>query len=176
MDTASKPRSRAKENVVTLLAILLAIALGKLTSSRLGEVGGSAHKDNTQADISVPGMSYQGARRTVLVFLRSDCAFCAASMPFYQRLTALEHGGRSELRVVALSTETAEQTSRYLADHHLVVDEVVSLTAYPTAVPGTPTVLVVDEGGRLLGRWLGKQSQAGEREVEAILRSGLPSP
>ena len=71
---------------------------------------------------SIAGVDFTASTATVLLALRSDCRFCTASMPFYQRLLNTRPEGA---RIVVLSAESAPKSRAYLAQHGMTVDEIV---------------------------------------------------
>jgi hypothetical protein len=138
---------------------------------------------NTQSDVgnSPPGMSLKGKalggsdidwsknQQTALVVLRKDCRFCDESAPFYQRL-AKELSGQTKTHLVAVLPGSMEENKRYLKDKMLEVEDVRSASLSAMGVRGTPTLLLVDNTGKVVEEWFGKLPAAREDEVIARLK------
>lgn len=118
----------------------------------------------------LPGIAYEDASASVLLYLRSTCRFCTESMPLYRRLRELTNP-MSGLQLVAVGSESEQELNSYLAEHDLQVDRVVSFNG---VVQSTPTVVLVDHSGTVTEVWLGvQQDEAAERLLQTI-RSAVP--
>jgi hypothetical protein len=107
-----------------------------------------------------------------LVFvLSTECRFCAASAPFYQRLTTdllPKLGGR--IQTVARLPEDLVRSRDYLERQLGVrLDRIES--GITPGVPGTPTLMLTDRTGKVVAAWVGMLPVADEEQVEAVLRS-----
>lgn len=112
---------------------------------------------------ALPGVTYQSTRgqRTLVMYVSSACHFCAASMPFYEKLheSAVTQG---TTRLVAVSDEPASALSAYLRQHNVDVDKVVS---YGGRAKPTPTLVLVDSSGVIRSVWVGQQTADGEQAI-----------
>jgi hypothetical protein len=88
-------------------------------------------------------------------------------MPFYKRLSDLR---TQSLGLVVAATEPAEGLQRYLSDHGLSVDKVISTPPGQIRFRGTPAILVVDAAGVVEGSWEGLLAPARESELLAFLQ------
>jgi peroxiredoxin len=104
---------------------------------------------------------------TLVMYVRSSCQFCTASMAFYNRVAK----GKSEsARLVVVGPEPEEQLRRYLAEHGLEADQVVSVQRGLLRFAGTPTLLLLDPKGKIQRVWQGQLAAGQEGEVEESLR------
>jgi hypothetical protein len=118
---------------------------------------------------SIPGISYSQYKHTLVLSVHSSCRFCADSMPFYKTL-ATRRGSEPSFRIVAVSTEDRGRLTKYFSDHHVSVDDAVQIEASLWAdYLRTPTVLIVDQADKIVGRWTGRLPSAREAEVVAML-------
>lgn len=112
---------------------------------------------------ALPGVTYRSTRdqSTLVMYVSSACHFCAASMPFYEKLheTAVTRG---TTRLVAVSDEPASTLTAYLQQHNVDVDEVVS---YGGRAKPTPTLVLVDSSGMIRSVWVGQQGADGEQAI-----------
>lgn len=106
-----------------------------------------------------------GARGSVVLALSTNCQYCTASMPFYNRLQALDPiaSGRVRLSVMALQPEP--EVREYLASHSLTIDRIVRFPDAGVSVRGTPTLILVNAEGQVVDSWAGRLRPDEEIEV-----------
>ena len=120
----------------------------------------------------VGNLKYQEAEKTVLLFVRSTCKYCTASMPFYRELANRIAQKGVNTRLVIVGPEDEAVTKEYLDQHELSVFHVLKLGVDQSSafgVLGTPTMVVVGRDGKLLASWRGQLPKEREREVERVL-------
>jgi hypothetical protein len=100
--------------------------------------------------------------KAVVFVTESRCAFCTASMPFYERLIAL--AAASGTRVLFATPEPVTTNRTYLRDNGVLHQTPILLEELDLSVRGTPTVLVL-EGRTIKRAWLGKLTAEQEAEV-----------
>ena len=122
--------------------------------------------------VQVDGVDWAATPHTVMLVVRAQCEFCQASMPFYRRLLG-QARGRSDLRVIAASTDEPTMLKAALEREGLVVDGVIHVTPGQLHVTGVPTVLLLD-GDRVHQMWRGALGATAERDVLAVV-SGMSS-
>lgn len=112
-----------------------------------------------------------GADRTLVLALAPQCGYCTQSMPFYKRVLEERNKKGSNVKVVAAvgspEARTAEQQA--LTGAGVQVDNLVELDFSSIKVPGTPTVLLVDNQGEVLDVWVGKLTERQEKQVLSTL-------
>jgi len=114
--------------------------------------------------LTLPGMDFASADRTLVMVLSTQCHFCADSAPFYQRLVAAASRTRG-VRLVALLPQAAEEGRRFLASLGVTVNAVVQAPLTAVGTRGTPTLLLLDAQG-VVGRvWRGRLSPEAEQQV-----------
>jgi hypothetical protein len=164
-----KPRSETLANVA--LAVMCLVVTG-VTLDRY------VLRRNVQADprpgyrqgqrLSGPMRDLIGQRTavTALLVVSQNCRFCLDSVGFYRDLVAL----RSQVEPARFQTLfigfQEEDAKAFLAKNQLPTDD---LRATPTGlsehVLGTPTLLVVDGNGLIIGAWTGRLSRGQEKDV-----------
>jgi hypothetical protein len=100
-------------------------------------------------------------RQTFLLYTKSTCAYCDASMGLYREM--IEKGAR----VIAFTAEDPEFNRAYLASHKVSPERVLPLKGSGIAFRVTPSLVLVDQEGTVVRAWWGKQDRETE---EAILR------
>jgi hypothetical protein len=126
-----------------------------------------------------PGVDYAAADRTLLLFVRSTCRFCTASMPFYARIEQAVRRGHERVRLVAVSSDTRDELDGYLHQHAVQVDQTVPVdveAAGRLKIRGTPTLVLADRQGVVLETWVGLLPGAREPEVIAKVAGEIAAP
>jgi hypothetical protein len=126
-----------------------------------------------------PDVDYAAADRTLLLFVRSTCRFCTASMPFYARIEQAVRRGHERVRLIAVSSDTRDELDGYLHQHALQVDQTVPVdveTAGRLKIRGTPTLVLADKQGVVLETWVGLLPGAREPEVIAKVAGETAAP
>lgn len=116
----------------------------------------------------VPGLVLSEKTNTLLLVVRSTCRYCTASMDFYRRLRAIQESGQ-QFEVAAVGVEPKETITEYLTSHGLRLDIVAVVGSEFKPLP-TPTLLLVDGSGKVLGTWAGQLGPVQEQEVLRALR------
>ena len=116
------------------------------------------------AKLSLAGVKWEENGRTLLMVLQKGCRYCEESAGFYQRLYE-QRAGRTEPRFMALVPGERADTERYLSDHSVRVDDIISASLTDVNVAATPTLLLIDRSGRVENAWVGKLNESQEKEV-----------
>ena len=112
-----------------------------------------------------------GTSRALVVAVSPTCHFCNESMPFYKQLLDQRNQKSSPVKFIAavpFAEAKAEEAQKF-ASAGAQPDGLVQLDFAAAKVPGTPTLLLVDNSGEVLGVWVGKLEEKRQREVLAVL-------
>jgi hypothetical protein len=101
-------------------------------------------------------------RDTFLLYTRSKCAYCDASMELYRQL--IDKGAR----VIAVTAEQTEMNQSYLAGHRVRPERVLAVAGSGLRFRVTPSLVLVNRDAKVVNAWWGKQDKKTE---EAILRT-----
>ena len=124
-----------------------------------------------------PKLELAGAEQTLILFVRSGCRYCTASMPFYRQLAEAARHQAGGVRLVAVSHEPREILARYLEEHQVRVDSAVSLSPAELRhfrVNGTPTLLLVTRKQVVRKAWIGQLNEPQQRQVFASIGALQP--
>ncbi|HEX2642897.1 MAG TPA: hypothetical protein VHU81_07880 [Thermoanaerobaculia bacterium] len=112
-----------------------------------------------------------GTQSALVLAVSPTCHFCTDSIPFYKRLVDERNQKGSPVKVVVAvpATEAKDQEAKMFADAGVQPDAVVPVSFTDIKVSGTPTILHVDNQGKVLGVWVGKQDESGEKKILATL-------
>jgi hypothetical protein len=107
-------------------------------------------------------VNWHDSPKNVVLVLSTTCHFCKESSGFYRKLV---EDCRSHAKTVAFFPQTPQEAQAYLNAENVQVDEIKHADFQSLQVGGTPTLLLVDSKGIVQKVWLGKLSEAKEKEV-----------
>ena len=120
---------------------------------------------------ALDGISYDNSPLTVAVVVQSHCPYCAASIPFYQKLSKMR--ASSGFQFIAAAYEPVDTTRGYLKERGVEVDAIASLRGPEIPTTGTPTLVLIGKGGIVLDSWLGQLSASQEADVTARIAAAI---
>jgi hypothetical protein len=107
-------------------------------------------------------VNWHDSPKNVVLVLSTTCHFCKESSGFYRKLV---EDCRNHARTVAFFPQTPQEAQAYLKAEDVQVDEIKHADFHLLEIGGTPTLLLVDNKGIVQKVWLGKLSEAKEKEV-----------
>lgn len=143
--------------IVALLCLVVAI---KNFSDRNGSLN---HNIPVGTKIQVDDVSWFSHRGNLVLALSTTCHFCAESTPFYRDLVA--KCSKNHVQTIAVFPQPVAEASSYLEKNKVHVDRIVSMSLARAQISGTPTLILVDENGKVQDVWVGKLSSEREKEV-----------
>jgi thioredoxin-related protein len=114
---------------------------------------------------SIPRINLGDYQKTLVLVLNVDCGFCSRSLPFYQRViqAAAVNGNRTQ--IIALFPNAEAEVSSYITRNKLSCKYLHGVDFSKFGVDGTPTVLLADKDGKIVGSWKGQLPTNEEDEV-----------
>jgi len=159
-------------NVVVVMFAVVAIGvLVKNYFAPSAKTSVALTKGSVLPDIA--GIDYKQSSRTLILALNVDCRYCTRSVPFYNSVAEarLENAGQFNLVAVFINKDP-ELVKSYVEDKRLLVQPIAGVDLDKLGVHTTPTLILVDNAGKVLDSWRGELQPDGERELFAAL--GLP--
>ncbi|MCA1565231.1 MAG: thioredoxin fold domain-containing protein [Acidobacteria bacterium] len=165
-------KTQAKEHleVLTNLAVLLA-AVSILAVLTLNYFGGRKPVPQIVEGLqkgqqfpAIPGVDYRGSASTLLVAMSTECGYCTQSIPFYNQLADMKNTGKISLRTVALFPNLDDEVQQYTRQHQLKTDHKSSVDFGQLKLAGTPTMILVDQNGRVINFWVGALKPDAQRQ------------
>jgi hypothetical protein len=114
------------------------------------------------------GVDWSKSSQNLVLALSTGCHFCSESADFYKRL--VPSAASNGVPVLAVLPQPASDGRSYLETLGVTVPEVVQSQLSAVDVSGTPTVLLVDNQGRIRKAWVGKLGPEQEQQVMEGLR------
>jgi thioredoxin-related protein len=115
-----------------------------------------------------------GSNRALVVAVSPGCHFCNDSIPFYKNLIDQRNQKNSGVKFIAAvpASEKPEEAQKLVADETQKFtaggaqpDGMVNIDFAAIKVPGTPTLMLVDNTGKVLDVWVGKLDAKAEQKV-----------
>jgi hypothetical protein len=103
----------------------------------------------------LPGFASKSDTKSLLFVVKSSCRFCTDSMPFYQRVVQEVRTAKTPVKLVGVCLESSEACNEYLKRHNLAMDLTLAVPQGTLRVVGTPTLILVDEAGKVGSVWTG---------------------
>jgi thiol-disulfide isomerase/thioredoxin len=116
---------------------------------------------------SLPGVDWAKNKRTLVLAISTQCHFCTDSAPFFQRI---QKETAKDVKMVAVLPQRVDDSRKYLEREGVQVDDVKQATLNTIGVSGTPTLLLVDDSGKVADAWQGKLQPDQEGAVLAVLK------
>jgi hypothetical protein len=116
------------------------------------------------------GYAWASHSKTLILAIREGCVYCKNSVPFYQRISELRQKSQLRAAFLAVMPDSRETGSQFLAANNIGVDGMYSLPLSDIKVSGTPTLLLLDNQGRIEKAWVGQLPAAQENAVLATLQ------
>jgi thioredoxin-related protein len=172
MDKQPKSTLDTAANIAIILVCIIAAGIlirNNFFPPRPPGAAPEAAKGETLAELR--GVVPAGSNKALVVAISPTCHFCNDSMPFYKRLMEQRNESNSPVKVIAAVPAAAAQAAEQqnLTEHGVKPDALVNLDFKKIKVPGTPTLILVDNQGKVLDVWVGKLDESHEREVLAKL-------
>jgi hypothetical protein len=157
-------------NIAVLLAaiaVLASVAAVYLRPKSLPQLQTGLQKGETLAP--VPDFNFGDSDRSLLLVMSTRCVYCDESVPFYKQLIGAQQLGNQSVRIVAVLPNSDEEVRQSMQQKQLQIAAIPSANLKTLKVAGTPTLILVDSGGRVIDFWVGKLSQDTEQQVLKII-------
>ena len=160
----TKTKSNWVDSLANILTIIVALVFLGLLVQRYVLPGEPDSKTPTIGNIvSVEGFNPAGYSKNVLLVLMKGCRFCEASVDFYKEVLA--KSASQNRNVVVVFPPKTDEPEQYLAKLGLPGLPITFSALSDIEVDGTPTIIVTDEDGKIVGTWTGQLSKEKETEV-----------
>jgi hypothetical protein len=118
-------------------------------------------------EIQITGVDWSKNPRTLVLALSANCRFCGEGSAFYAALLRMQKAG--SWGAIAAFPESVETAQAYMRGQGYAIDQSYQVPLSRIGVTATPTLLVVDQNGRLVQQWIGVLGPSEEADVAAHL-------
>jgi thioredoxin-related protein len=177
-DTTSAPQKKSTLDTVANIAIIVVCVIAAVVLIRNQFFPAQPRVQGAQEQVKegerfdqLKAVMPAGSNRALVVAVSPTCHFCNDSMPFYKKLIDQRNQQGSQVKVIAAvpNEEAKAEESKKFASAGANPDGMVHMDFSTIKVPGTPTLLLVDNDGKVLNVWVGKQDEKGEKEILEVL-------
>lgn len=113
----------------------------------------------------IEGLDYSKSPQTLLIAMNTKCKFCTSSVPFYNQLVEKQKQSGKEVRIVAAFSNAPDEVQQYVAEKQFAVETLAAADLAKLGLVNTPTVVLVDNKGRILNFWMGQLPAEGEKHL-----------
>jgi thioredoxin-related protein len=152
-------------NISLILGVsvfLVIVARGEFAKHSLPDTSPKALLGKT---IHLPGVSFPQQHDSLVLALSTSCHFCKESLPFYKDLSEKSQG---RLDVIAVLPQTESEAQTYVQDAAVKTTQVVSASLDTIGVYATPTLLLVDNNGKVQDAWVGLLDEKTQQKLLAV--------
>jgi len=154
-------------NIAVIVAVVVFLVfIGREEYQRHNMPHPMSAKDLIGTKVTLPGVHFSPANKTLLIAISTTCHFCRDSEPFYKDLLAKNNG---RLNIVAVLPQPLAEAQAYVQNSIAPSVQVVSAQLDSFGVSGTPTLLLVDGSGKVQQAWVGKLDDKGQQQVASSL-------
>jgi hypothetical protein len=121
--------------------------------------------------IDIPGLRWASSRLNAVFYISASCHFCQASMPFYREVSEARSGTNKRVALSILTVGSESELRKLLSAESILVDGFYSVPGN-IRLRGTPTLLIVDDHGRVLEVFEGMLDAPRQRAVLELVRAG----
>ena len=116
---------------------------------------------------NIEGITYQDSPKTLLIAVSAKCTYCISSIPFYERLAEAQRANPST-RIVQVFP-SFEDVKALAGQKGSMESRTVDFRSL--GLTSTPTMILLDNDGRVLNFWVGQLSP--QRETEVLKAAGF---
>jgi hypothetical protein len=151
---------------IAIISVSILLAYVIIKNFILNPPNSSRSKSTITVGTKVPmsEIDWQKNGRTVLLVLSPTCHFCTESGPFYGKLSQLISTQKTA-SLVALFPKNINDGPAYLQSLGVSVNEIKQVAFDTLGVKGTPTIIIADKSGEVVGVWFGKLSSDQEELI-----------
>jgi thiol-disulfide isomerase/thioredoxin len=154
--------------IVGVAVFLFLVVRNQLNHSQLPIVPSMTAEAFVGQTINLPGLQFPQDHKSLVLALSTACHFCEASLPFYKELASKVQG---QVNIVAILPQPQPEAEAYLQHAAIRTTQIISVSLDKVGVGATPTVLLVNEKGKVQAAWVGILDDKGQQQV---LSSALP--
>jgi thioredoxin-related protein len=166
------------EVAANIVVIVLAVVIGSVfLIDRFAKPGSDPNE--VKAGDQLPGLAaykWNAHELTLVLALRNGCHFCEVSMPFYRKLAQLEQSSQIGVHLLAVFPDDPAVVHQVVETQQLTLEVLPRFELGQVKVQATPTLILVDEQGRVSKVWMGQLPAAEEAEVIAAISKPPAAP
>jgi peroxiredoxin len=149
---------------IIIVAALIAVMFLRSYTKRSSD---PQHTISPGTQFALKNVDWRSSEKSLVLAVSTTCHYCTESAAFYRKVIA--ECKQRGVRTVAVLPQPPAEAEAYLKGEGVAVDEVRQAVLPDLEISGTPTLLIVDQNGRVKSVWPGKLPGEKENEVMAKL-------
>lgn len=125
----------------------------------------ASHEISIGTRFAMPDVNWKAKEKNIVFALSTSCHFCSESADFYRQISAVCQ--EKNIQTIAIFPQAVAAGEEYTKKLGLKFDEVKQASLSSLEINGTPTLLIIDNGGLVRNVWVGKLPLQTEKEVLA---------
>lgn len=156
----------AGANVAIIIAVVMIGAL--FVKNYIGKQQPASHQISIGTKFALQDVNWKASEKNLVFALSTNCHFCSESAGFYRQIAQAK---AKNVRTIAVFPQPLAAAQEYTKKMGIEFDEVRQASLTGLKIDGTPTLLIIDNGGLVRNVWLGKLPTQKEKEVLAKVGS-----
>lgn len=149
--------------------IIAVVMIGVLfVRNYTGKQQPASHQIPIGTKFALQDVNWKANEKNLVFALSTSCHFCSASADFYRQIAQAK---AKNVRTIAVFPQPLAEAQEYTKKMGIEFDEVRQANLTSLEVNGTPTLLIIDNGGLVRNVWVGKLPTQKEKEVLAKVGS-----
>lgn len=144
---------------VTLLVVVY-VAVWTFTSRKF-KTESSLQKGNLIARL--PDYDYADSQQTLIIAINVECSYCNESLHFYHHLAGIND--HSNTQIILTFQNSITEIERYMKENQIDLDTATGVSFSSLKIDTTPTIILVDNKGKVINFWIGKLSPSEEEQI-----------
>jgi thiol-disulfide isomerase/thioredoxin len=120
---------------------------------------------------AIPTLDYSKSSKSLIIAMSPTCGYCTDSMPFYNQLAEQVRGSNKSIQIRAIFPTSEQVARQYVQQNKMELDTVTGINFRTLNIEGTPTLILVDNSGKVLNVWIGKLPKETEDKVRQALET-----
>lgn len=149
--------------------IIAVVMIGVLfVRNYTGKQQPASHQISIGTKFALQDVNWKANEKNLVFALSTNCHFCSESADFYRQIGQAK---AKNVRTIAIFPQPVAAAQEYTKKMGIHFDEVRQASLTGLDINGTPTLLIIDNGGLVRNVWLGKLPTQTEKEVLAKVGS-----
>jgi peroxiredoxin len=149
---------------IVITAVLVAILFARNYMQRQAD---PQHTVALGSKFALKDVNWQSSEKNLVFAVSTTCHYCTESASFYRKL--VEECKQQHVRTIAVLPQSPVEAKAYLDGEGVTVDEIRQSDLPTLEINGTPTLVLIDQGGLVKHVWTGKLPSAKEGDVSTTL-------
>lgn len=122
------------------------------------------HRVENNTKLPLKNIDWSRHEKNFVVVFSMTCRFCIESIEFYKQLAKLG-AERDNIRIIVVTPHPVVEAREFFRDKGVNIDEIVHADLADLSINATPTLLLIDQNGKVKDSWIGKLNLEKEKTI-----------